>query len=309
MNLADHRRRARRTGLLLAAILIPTAVVILLVFRVARQERELGERRAADVRREALEQLRRELTARLQALRLEEVNRLIGESGTRLPPDSPIVFVAPMAQDSMVLPWEGRGVWSQLATSGEQRVASSEQRAASSEQRGARSENTSADFLRYQHEGESLEFQRHDTVRAAASYQRALATARTPLERCTARSSLARGYLKAGMPMQAESTDRETLADCSEVTDADGVPVALYAAERLLDNGGDHALVTNFLVRAVALRQWPSPNETHALRSLLHRIPSAASTEPLRRLTLAIHDIDQVTALARDLQAHPERGC
>ena len=47
----------------------------------------------------SLDQLRRELSARLQAVRLEEVNRLIGESGARVPPDSPIVFVAPMAQD------------------------------------------------------------------------------------------------------------------------------------------------------------------------------------------------------------------
>ena len=293
MNLADHRRRSRRTGLLLAAILIPTAVVILLVFRVARQERELGERRAADVRREALEQLRRELTARLQALRLEEVNRLIGESGTRLPPDSPIVFVAPMAQDTMVLPWEGRGAWTQLATSGEQRVASSE--------------NTSADFLRYQHEGESLEFQRHDAAGAAASYQRALATARTPLERCTARISLARGYLKAGMTIQAESTDRDTLAHCSDVLDADGVPIAVYAAERLLDGGRHHASVANYVVHAVNRGHWPSPNEAHALESLLRRMPGAVAAEPLRRLAVTIHDVEQVVALAKDLQAHPER--
>jgi hypothetical protein len=109
VNPPDHRRRIRWIGLLLTAILIPTTFVILLVSRVVRQERELGERRASDARREALEQLRRELTARLQALRLEEVNRLIGESGRRLPPGSPIVFVAPMAHDSMVLPWEGRG--------------------------------------------------------------------------------------------------------------------------------------------------------------------------------------------------------
>src|SRR5215470_5507609 len=304
----------RRTGLLLAAILIPTAVVILLVFRVARQERELGERRAADVRREAMEQLRRELTARLQALRLEEVNRLIGESGTRLPPDSPIVFVAPMAQDSMVLPWEARAAWSQLAASGEQRAASSEQRGASSEQRGASSEqrgasseNTSADFLRYQHEGESLEFQRHDTVRAAASYQRALASARTPLERCTARLSLACGYLKAGMTTQAESTDRDTLAHCSDIVDADGVPIAVYAAERLLDGGRNHASVANYVVHAVTRRQWPSPNEAHALESLLRRMPGAVAAEPLRRLAVTIHDVEQVVALAKDLQAHPER--
>ena len=93
----DRRRRTRRTVLLLSAILIPTTAVVLLVVRVVRQENELAERRAAAERREALDQLRRELAARLQALRLEEVNRLIGESGRRLPPDSPSVFVAPMA--------------------------------------------------------------------------------------------------------------------------------------------------------------------------------------------------------------------
>jgi signal transduction histidine kinase len=279
VNPPDRRRRTRWIGLLLTAILIPSAIVILLAFRVVRQERELGERRASDARRDALEQLRRELTARLQAVRLEEVNRLIGESGTRLPPDSPIVFVATMSHDSMVLPWEDRGT----------------------------SSAPSAEFLRHHSAGESLEFQRHDTAGAAASYQRALAVARTPLERCTARLSLARGYLKAGMTMQAERTDRETLANCSDVTDGDGVPIAMYAAERLLDGGRNHMLVSNYVVRAVNLRSWPSPNETHILRSLLHRIPSTVAAEPLRRLTQAIHDIEQVAALARDLQAHPNR--
>ena len=269
----------RRTGLLLAAILIPTAVVILLVVRVVRQERELGERRASDARREAQEQLRRELTAHLQAIRLEEVNRLIGESGTRLPPDSPIVFVAPMAHDDMVRPWEGRPTLSP----------------------------PSAGFLRLRADGESLEFQRHDAAGAAASYQRAFAAARTPLERCTARVSLGRAYLKAGMALQAASMDEGTLADCSNVADADGVTIAMYAAERLLDSGRDRSLVTNYAVHAVNARQWPSPNETYALRSLLHRMPSAVAAEPLWRLTLRIHDIEQVDALARELQAHPDR--
>jgi hypothetical protein len=73
---------------------------------VLRQEKELSDRRAAERQREAVEQLRRELAARLQALRLEEVNRIIGDSGRRLPPDSPIVFVAPMVEGRLVPPWE-----------------------------------------------------------------------------------------------------------------------------------------------------------------------------------------------------------
>ena len=106
MKPVDSRRRQRRLFLLLSAILIPAAVLITLSVRVVRQEAELAERRAAEERREARDQLRRELTARLQAIKLEEVNRLIGDSGPGLPPDSPIVFVTSLGQDRMALPWE-----------------------------------------------------------------------------------------------------------------------------------------------------------------------------------------------------------
>src|SRR5438067_9671196 len=92
--------------LLLSAILIPAAVLITLGVRVVRQETELAEKRAAEERRDALDQLRRELSARLQAIKLQEVNRLIGETGPGLPPDSPILFVAGLGQERMVLPWE-----------------------------------------------------------------------------------------------------------------------------------------------------------------------------------------------------------
>ena len=243
-----------------------------------RQERELGERRASDARREALEQLHRELTARLQALRLEEVNRLIGESGTRLPPESPIVFVAPMAHDHIVLPWEHRD----------------------------REAKPSAVFLRQEDEGERLEFQRRDAAGATASYRQALTGARAPLERCTARVSLARSYLQAEMTRDAEFIDRATLAECGDVFDADDVPLAVYAAERLVGGGRALREVADYIVGAVNQQRWPSPNETIALRSLLQRMPAAVAAEPLQKLTLAIHDIEQVSALARDLQAHPD---
>jgi signal transduction histidine kinase len=277
VNPADHRRRRRWTSLLVAAILIPSAVAIGLVVRVIRQERELGERRAADARRDALEQLRRELTARLQAIRLEEVNRLIGESGTRLPPASPIVFIAPLAHDTMVLPWDDDGP----------------------------SSAPSPGFLRYQQDGEAREFARQDGAGAAASYERALAVARTPFERCTARVALARAYLATGMTVRAASTDRTTLADCGAVADADGVPFAIYAAERLLP--GDATLVASYAARAVDRRKWPSPTGARVLLSLLRRLPTDVAADPLRKLTLVLHQIDQVTALAHDLQAHPDR--
>ena len=223
---SDSRRRKRRIFLLLSAIVIPSAVVILLVFRVVRQENELSERRSAEAQREALDQLRRELSARLQAIRLEEVNRLIGESGRRLPPDSPIVFVAPLMQDRMVLPWEDNRL----------------------------PQAPAAEFARIQTEGESLEFQRDDAVAAAATYKRTLEIAQTPGERCASLLRLGRAYRKAGMAADADRADRTTLHDCPGVPDNDGIPYALYAADRLLTTKSNDAEAQDYVIRQAGTR-------------------------------------------------------
>jgi hypothetical protein len=273
---ADHRRRARRIALVLAAILIPTGAASLLVFRVVRQENELSERRAAEQRREALDQLRRELTARLQALRLEEVNRLIGESGSRLPPDSPILFVAPMVQDRMALPWEdSRPV-----------------------------PPPTAEFVRVRREGESREFRQHDAGSAAASYRHALDIARSAWERCSARLWLGRSYLKAGMTVEAESTDRAALQECGDVSDTDGIPLALYAADRLLANGHSDSPAADYVMRRASAPQWRSPNEMFLLQALLGRLASPAAAEPLRSLAVKIRSVEQISALVQDMPDH-----
>jgi signal transduction histidine kinase len=270
---ADHRRRARRIALLLSAILIPTAAVILLGLRVVRQDNELAARRASEQRRDALDQLRRELTARLQALRLEQVNRLIGESGSRLPPDSPIVFVASVVKGRMVLPWEGH----------------------------AEASRPTAEFLRAQLEGELREFRQNDAPAAMASYRRALDIARSPWERCSARLWLGRSYLKASMAADAERIDRAAVQECGDVLDADGVPFALYAAERLVAGGDAQDLTSEAVVRRASAPQWRSPNEALVLQSLLQRIPSPAAAETLRTLAVEIRNAGQMSALVRDM--------
>jgi len=276
VSVTDSRRRKRRTFLLLSAIVIPSAVVILLVFRVVRQENELSERRSAEARREAVDQLRRELSARLQAIRLEEVNRLIGESGRRLPPESPIVFVARMMQDRMILPWED------IQTS----------------------QVPSAEFARLQSEGESLEFQLNDAAAAATDYRRALELAHAPSEKCSALLRLGRSYRKAGMASDADRADRATLHDCGAVPDNDGIPFALYSADRLLTIENNDAEAQDFVVRKASIRQWRAPNEAYMLQSMLRRISSPAAVEPLRQLSSEIHDIESITGLAQNMDDH-----
>jgi signal transduction histidine kinase len=274
VNRADRRRRARRIALLLSAILIPTAAVILLLVRVARQENELAERRASEQQRDALDQLRRELTARLQALRLEQVNRLIGESGRRLPPDSPIVFVTPMLQDRLVFPWEAGAPASSMTT---------------------------AAFARWQAEGEAREFRGGDPAAAVESYGRALNAAGSLWERCSARLWLGRSYVKAKLPDEAGRVDRETVRECGEVADSDGMPLALYAADRLLATGEQDSRAVDFVLRRASTPRWRSPSEAFALRSLLQRIASPAAAVALRTIAMDIRNGEQMSALARDV--------
>ena len=272
--------------------------MILLVALVVRQENELSERRTTEQRRDALDQLRRELSARLQALRLGEVNRLIGESARRLPSDSPIVFVAPVGQDGgqdrIVPPWESG------------RTAPLEGRPAGVE------------FARVQREGESREFQYNDAAAAVASYRHALEVARTPSETCAARVWLGRSYLKAGRTADAVQSDLAALEECGAVLDADGVPLALYAAERLLANGKSEGSVVDFVLRRASAQSsgtpegvpyvpegvpdvsWRSPNEALILQSLLRRMQSPAASDALRAMEAEIRVGEQIAALIRD---------
>jgi signal transduction histidine kinase len=243
-----------------------------------RQEQELAERRAAEERRDAMDQLRRELTARLQALRLEEVNRLIGESGTRVPPDSPIVFVAPIAQDRLVLPWE---VSDRLLL-------------------------PPAGFPARLREGETLEFVKHDARSAVEVYRQAVAAARDPAERCPALVAFGRALRTAGVHGEAARTDRNTLSTCGAVVDEDGVPFAIYAAQRLVDNH-DNAAVVAFVTSRLAGSAWRSPSEAYALQSLLSSSSGTPADDARQKLSTEIRNIEAITALARELHDHPVR--
>jgi signal transduction histidine kinase len=264
--------------------------VILLVFRVVRQESELSERRATEQRRVALDQLRRELTARLQALRLGEVNRLIGESARRLPSDSPIVFVAPLVQDRgqdrIVAPWEDR----------------------------REAPRVNAEFARLQSEGELREFRQNDPAVAAESYRHAYEIARPGWERCSARLQLGRTYQKAGMTGEAERNDQDALRECGDVPDADGVPIALYAAERLLAKNPNALPAADYVLHRASAPPWRSPNEALLLQSLLSRISRSAgagwqagpSEQARRALDAEIRNGQQISALVQD--AHDPVG-
>ena len=95
-------RYKRQVFLFLAAILIPAAVLVGLASRILYPDRELGAKRAAAQRRIAIDQLRRELDAHLEAIKLQEINRLIRALNVSRSQDSDnpaVVFTANVQGD------------------------------------------------------------------------------------------------------------------------------------------------------------------------------------------------------------------
>src|SRR5688572_15187453 len=152
-----HPKRPRQLVLFVAAILVPAAVLIGLGLRVVRQEAELSQNRLVEERRHATAQLARELTARVEAIRLQEVNRLIRDpSLSREPPSHPAtVLIAEIDNDRVILPWERIGTV-----------------------RGGGSKG----FDERKRTGEFNEFVRKDFTEAARAYREALGRATEPTE-------------------------------------------------------------------------------------------------------------------------------
>src|ERR1700722_8349797 len=94
MRLTRHKRQI---FLFVIAILVPAAVLVGLAGRMIYQDRELAAKREADQQRTAVNQLRRELEAHLETVKLQEINRLIRSAKVSREPESDnpaVIFTA-----------------------------------------------------------------------------------------------------------------------------------------------------------------------------------------------------------------------
>jgi signal transduction histidine kinase len=274
VNPGDPRRK-RQIILLLSAILIPTAVLITFAIRLARQDAELADKRVADERRDALDQLRRELSARLEAIKLQELSRLSGESFPATAPtrDFPVLFVAALVQNRLVLPWETPPL----------------------------PEKSSSQVAQYQQEGEAREFLGHDFSGAYTAYDQAHVAGRNAADQCAATLSKARVLIKGDRKPEAAALYRTMLDECGSVQDADGMVFGLYAAERLISLDLDATPARQYIINRVQSLRWLPPVQTYLMRSLLVDATDPETKRASDVLTSQIHDVEQILALANDL--------
>jgi signal transduction histidine kinase len=238
-------RPNRRRQLLLfgLAVLLPAGVLVGLGVRVLRQESELSRTRLLDEKRRATRQLASELAARLEALKLQEINlRIRSASSPRpagaSPSNAATIFIAEISGDQVILPWEA-------------------QRAAGS-----------ARFEQFKRKGEEEEFAKQDPAAAAQAYRDALSNVQAPWESGEAQLFLARALTKAGRGEEALEVYRALLRGGGSAADEDGIPYRLYAAERLMAAGKDAAAVQSYIREEIASSHQHSPGELYVMHSI-----------------------------------------
>lgn len=263
----------RQVMLFVIAVLLPAGVLICLASRMVNQDRELAAKRTVDQRHAAVDQLRRELDARLEAIKLQEINRLIRAPQSQDSGNPAVVFTANLEGDQLVLPWEIPAV------------------------------GREDEFTRHRQEGEIQEFAKKDPAAAAVAYRIALASA-TPAEIAEGRLLLARTLSDSGNAAEAHRLYLALLTDTSGAKDSEGVGYRFYAAEHLLDSNSDREAVAGFLRKEDGGETRLTLPELYHLRTLMEPVPDP-------QVSQRIAELEQASAMTKDvarLRAQVENG-
>jgi signal transduction histidine kinase len=281
-------RQFRQLLLSLLAILLPCVVLIGLSVRVFRQERELAERRRLEEERRRVNEVRQELLARLERIKLEEVNALVARragAAQHAYENPAVALVAWVRNTRLRLPWEdsaGGAAFRRLLAEGEFGAALAS--------------------------GERAELGGGALAEALAQYRQALEHARHPGQAHYARLLLARALVKSGQAAAAAPHYRTVLNERQEIADEHGVPLALYAGQRLLEAGLDHAGVLARVEADLTANRWRTPAHAYALQELADTLAAKAPDEALRagaaaaqqKLREATRHTEQALALQHD---------
>lgn len=233
-----------RLLLFLGAVLAPCLILVALSIQIVRQERELREKRRADDRRQLAREVRDDLAARLEAIQRDEIR-------TDLEPGQSyrhreVALVAWLDEGKLVLPWE-------------------------------RDRATRASL-----EPALRDCERSNLVAgrplASACFQQVLAAAKHPAQAAYARFLWAVALDRAGERARAEGLFRTLLDAGPELTDEDGVPFTLHAAQRFAGSGAHRKEVVE-RIRAALARPWLPPVAcllVSQVAAQLERSPTAA---------------------------------
>jgi signal transduction histidine kinase len=233
--------------LFILTVVIPGLVLTAFTLRMIRQEKELVRTRMAEERQRIATAVGRTLLSRLEDLKSQTEKSLADSSGRgdrNSSPASEIELIAPIRGGELCLPWENPG-------SGHKEVP------------------VSREYRAFIEAGERAEFKERNFLSAAAAFRRAAETETSPLLSASARLSLARALSKEGRISEAHEEFSHLLARPLDLTDEYGVPLAYFAAGRLLEFDGGPDEILTWLAGERIEDTWLSPTALAKLSDIV----------------------------------------
>lgn len=283
-----HRKQVL---LFLAAVLLPSVVLVALTLRIVTQERELAQKRIADEHRRITRETGQALLARLENIKLEEAAAAAGQPryvSQRRYLNAEVVLVARVADNRFILPWDvARPPGASFLS------------------------NQNTEFARMVRQAENQEFSARDFSRASDLYRRSAESATALDQEGYARLQLARALAKMKRPKESLAEYRKVLSLPPGVVDEYGVPFALYAAEPVLQAPAGSRAVIERVGAELKAETWLPPAGIYLARDLLEKIrdasPDAADQKEARDTLLEIRQRLEIMEQALALQADYQR--
>jgi len=270
VSLVEWLSHRRRMVLILAAIFVPYVALIVLSVQVINQDRGLSAVRRADRQRQVVSHVRQELLERLEAIKRDEIRTELKPGERYRHPE--VVLVGWVEQDKLVLPWE-----TDYAA------------------RMSRELLADKSFESVIGACEHAEFGSGEAIAAAQCYEHAADAATIPVQVAYARLLGARALDEAGRHRQAAALFETLLSIGAGITDEDGIPVALHAAQWLVQAGSKSPRILDTVQAVLSARPWATPASCFLASEISERMVRIASgvqearqAEELRRQVAAL---------------------
>jgi Osmosensitive K+ channel histidine kinase len=253
----------RQLILFLAAILLPSVVLIALAVHLVIQNRQdRGTRRAREIAGTAGQ----ELLKRLEAIGRDEVRGPLPAVGRYRNPET--ALVAWIEGDRLLLPWD-------------------EEQAA----RKTRDPIFRPEFRDRIRPCEEADYSARNSNGAVDCYRKAAEEAADAVQKAYAQLEWARALDRAKREAEALPKFRDLLRAPPEAGDEDGVPVRLFAAQRLLESDPDVPAALGAAIAVMKARPWLPPAACRIADEIANRVGDRATNseqaEQVRRLASA----------------------
>jgi tetratricopeptide (TPR) repeat protein len=262
-------RHLRQVLLFAGSVLLPALVLLFFVIRVNRQENELRERRAEEARQRKAEEIGRGMAAHLAEAEQAFLRTLSADPDGVWEPGPAIaglVFAGRIEDGALRMPWDRDG----------------------EEARSAQDERSRELVLRAQ----QTESSTNDPRRSLPLLNRALSQAASDSQKGLVKLHLGSALVRSGRGEEAIPLYEEILDQPALLTDEYGIPLALYAADRLSGLGMDAGSVLDKLERFIKADGHLAPEALYFVRDVLESLEKNAaasrSSDLIGRLRQAV---------------------